>query len=610
MLVKANILEAFRSALRVDGPLTLLGVEIFHGPNPYCDYGAALCRLEATNVPVTARALRDRLETAFPGCIDAVRPRPKASADTSTVSDLVARLAAGLLRAEVGLEPFHGSCAADGHAVCWVEHSSINAGLQSLKTALAIVARALESEEAGTEAFAAGLQTLKRACQLRRPNFDAAIMIAAARRRAIPYSRVGQHASVWQFGWGNRSERFWVTASNADGMVAQRVSRDKELAKRFMRQLGIPTPQSRVLGEGEDFRPAVKAIGWPCVVKPVTGGAGRGVSANLMDMVSAERAVAVAREIHPTLLIEEHVRGEDYRLMVIDGELVAAVKRTPPSVIGDGKSSIEELISSFNELRQRGDECSKFLEPVSVDGALLAAIASQGADLRSVPSKGEQILLRTSSNRSVGGTCEDVTSLVHPQIREMAVHLTGAFGFRATGIDYVTPDISKSFGEVGGGVLEINTTPGTRVLLAGGLDPDKLGAQLLGSRPGRIPVALIVAPKDSLNSIETELADRLPMNHGLATSTMARIGDFPLPNSPDDVPARSMILLCHPTVERLIILWTAEELYASGLPVDRLETAIVVGSEINQAWLELLRRTTRQLHMEKSARKAVARALQ
>jgi cyanophycin synthetase len=600
--------ERFRSAIAQDGALNLTSVRVFHGPNPFSGYGSALCELAGNGATISARTLRGRLHSAYPGCCDPASGSAKGKANAAAIAVCVAELSAWLLQKCGDLGALSGSSADGRSAAAWVEHTSIIPGLQALKAAIVAVSAALESEDAAG-ATPSSLQGLQEACRLRTPNFDTQILIAAAQRRSIPCLRLGSHKSVWQFGWGSRSERYWVTASNSDGMVAQRISRDKELTKRFLRQLGIPTPDSRVVRPDEDIRSAVKAVGWPCAIKPLTGGAGRGVSANVQDMAGAERALAVARQVHPDILVEQHVPGDDHRLMVIDGRLVAAVKRSPPAVVGNGRTSIADLIEALNAQRRKGYQANGFLEPVALDRALAAALASRGFEYRSVPAKGEKVLLRTSSNRSAGGTCEDVTAKVHPQIREMAQHCAAAFGFRATGIDYVTPDIGKSFQEVGGGVLELNTTPGTRVLLAAGMDPDEIGGLFLGSKPGRIPVALLVGPDEALGVIEAEIAGKVAPNDGMATSAEARIGDFLLPHSVQDAQKRATMLLCHPVVERLFILWTPDELQRFGLPLDRFDRAVLLNSALDERWIDVLRQHAEKLQIVKSNQKAIAALL-
>jgi cyanophycin synthetase len=292
--------------------------------------------------------------------------------------------------------------------------------------------------------------------------------------------------------------------------------------------------------------------------------------------------------------------------MVIDGKLVAAIRRDPPSVTGDGKRTIAELFAAFNAPRQRPERESGYLTPVADDDAFAATLARQGIDKRTVLAAGQTILLRTSANRSTGGTCTNVLEEAHPEIAGLAVQLAAAFGFRATGIDYITPDISLSPAEAGGGFLELNTTPGMRVLLAGGMSENELGELILGDRPGRIPIAFIVAEPEVRDAMVASLRGRLAPTAAATAPGWAQVGGTPLPLADLDPVERVTALLRYPTVDRLTIIWSSEELTRYGLPLDAVDKAIVQCADLPNEWHTVLENHAREIDHARDTSEALA----
>jgi cyanophycin synthetase len=586
--------------------LRVADVEVFYGPNPYATQPVTACTLEVEPGDLSIDAFRDRMTAMFPRH-DAVPAELPERVTADFLATTAGRLAASLLGQKVGLELGCGAgIAAAGKSQFWFEHFHPFAGAVTLKFVLTAIASTIHGNAppAGLLRKLAG--QFAKVARSARPNFESLILIETARRRGLPYLQIGEDHGLWQFGWGARSEQFWITSSNLDGMVAQRTAHDKAATKRRFAELGIPTPVWRLARPRSDLNILVEEIGWPCVVKPPRSGGGKGVSADIRDMAGLQEAVKVARAYETIVIVESHVPGSDYRLMVIDGELVAAVRREPPSITGDGKRTIAELFALFNVPRQRPERESGYLTPVADDAALAATLARQGVDKQTVLAKGRSVLLRTSANRSTGGTCTDVMQQVHPEVAGLAVQIASAFGFRATGIDYITPDISRPPSEAGGGFLELNTTPGMRVLLAGGMGEDELGALFLGTQLGRIPIAFIVAEPDVRDEVVASLRDRLAPTAAAASPDWAQIGSTPLPLAERDPVQRVTALLRYPTVDRLTIIWGCEELARYGLPVDAVDKTIVQCPKVTAEWLAVLKAHSEEMDRAEDASGAVA----
>jgi cyanophycin synthetase len=343
------------------------------------------------------------------------------------------------------------------------------------------------------------------------------------------------------------------------------------------------------------------------VVKPDDRGAGRGVSADIRDAATLERSIEIARAASSKILIEAHEPGDDFRLTVVDGRLAMAVRLDPPQIIGDGMRTVSELIAGLNEERRSSDT---YLQQVPEDEVLQTTLAAQGVTETTVPPKGATIRLRTNANHATGGVVTNVIEEVHPQVRRLVEQLTAAMGFRLAGIDYITTDIRKSHDEVGGGIIEVNTTAGVEVVINAGIVPEALAEAVIGTVAGRIPVLLLIAPADAHPAIREALGDLLAHGWAASGTDWARLGRLELPVGDLDGFARAQALLLYPGVERLLVLWSGEDLYRFGLPGDTLAQAILVGIEPVDEWLALLKRRSARLDKAGSTDEAVAMILE
>lgn len=574
--------------------------EVFRGANPYALHPLVALRLESARADLPLRAVAERLRAQLPLPPELHRPAPEAD----TVARLAAELAARIIGPALDL-PLHWGGHNDlGHELGWLERPPGTAhGPLVLLTVLALKAAlaAIAEEAAGADTAPAGrfdgLIDLQALARRHRQNPYSNTLILAARKRDIPVLQCGGGWQAWQFGWGSRSEIFWEAASNGDGFAGTRFAKHKLMAKRLFRELGLPTPAAHVLTRDQSPLEAAQAVGWPCVVKPLDSGKGKGVTANISDPIDLERAVGICRARSDAVLVEAHVPGSDHRLLVVNGRMVAAARREPPSIMGDGKSSVRELIAALNRGRNGPVRDGGYLTPVTESAAMEARLAAEGVTHDSVLARGRRLQLLTISNLSTGGTSTDVTDAVHPDIRGMAELLAQAAGLRAAGIDYITRDISRPHREIGGAFIEMNTSPGLDVHLAAGADQDEIGAAVLGALPCRIPVTLIVTPADALAETGEAIRTRLCGNcgAGVAWEGHAQVGPVPLSLHASDPADAVTTLLRHRSVNSIVTAWTLDQLCAAGLPVDRLERSIIIGSLPDDRWSGFLGRISKEL---------------
>lgn len=323
-----------------------------------------------------------------------------------------------------------------------------------------------------------------------------ASLVKAAEERDIPWIRLNRYSLV-QFGHGRYQQRIQATTTGATGNIAVELAGDKEETNSILRDLGLPVPEQRVVRRASDAVRAAKRIGFPVVLKPLAGNHGRGVSINLKTAEEVETAFEKAREHGRTIIVESFIDGYDHRLLVINGELVAAAKRVPGHVVGDGKHSIAELVDIVNDDPRRGVGHEKVLTRLEFDEQADRLLKKIGYDRDAVLKKGEIVYLRSTANLSTGGTAIDVTDIIHPDNREMAIRAIRAIGLDIGGVDFLTSDISLSHRDAGGAICEVNAGPGFRMHVAPseGTPRDVAGPVIdmlfPPDAPTRVPIAAI-----------------------------------------------------------------------------------------------------------------------
>jgi len=242
----------------------------------------------------------------------------------------------------------------------------------------------------------------------------------AASAREIPYRRLTQ-GSLVQFGWGYKQRRIQAAETDRSGAIAESIAQDKVLTKMLLATAGVPVPDGRHVSSAEAAWSAAVEIGGPVVIKPRDGNQGKGVAVNLQGRDQILAAYAAASAVCEDVIVERYFPGHDFRLLVVGDKLVAAARRDPPQVIGDGERSVAELIQAINADPARGEGHGTSLTRIRVDDIALATMAKQGYALDSVPQKGALVVLRNNANLSTGGSATDVTDHVHPELAASAV---------------------------------------------------------------------------------------------------------------------------------------------------------------------------------------------
>ncbi|WP_299616662.1 ATP-grasp domain-containing protein [Pelagibius sp.] len=451
---------------------------------------------------------------------------------------------------------------------------------------------------AAQEGFDPALARALKAARRHRPLPPAAILLDAARRRGIPWEKIG--GNVIRLGQGRFQHRIWSTVTSRTSRVADRLSQDKVATHRVLDDIGLPVPRQIFVANAREARAAAEEIGYPVVVKPLGGNTGKGVSANLKGRKEIAPAFRRAREVGREVVVESFIEGRDHRLLVVGGQVIAAAIRVPPSVTGDGKRTIGELIDDLNAdpLRDNFRRAR-----IKLDHELDRLLDLAGRKLASVLPDGESFQLRSTANVSTGGFTKDVTDALHPDNREMAIRAAEAVGLDVAGVDFLTTDITRSYREVGGGIVEVNSRPGLRPHiwpLEG--TPRDVGSAVIETMfppdsQGRVPVAVVTGAAAQAAGVAARTAALLRF----AGKTPAMVsGDEAVGShaGKDDGGARERIRrrLSDPRLEAMLRVAALGDIAQCGLLIDRCETVAILGAlggAVERRGLEVLRRATR-----------------
>lgn len=404
----------------------------------------------------------------------------------------------------------------------------------------------------------------------------------AATLRGIPMRRLTD-GSLVQFGWGARQRRIQAAEVDLSSAIAESIAQDKELTKQLLAAVGVPVPVGRVVNSVQEARDAMQEIDGPVVLKPRDGNQGKGVTVNISDPGKLDDAFASAREFGSGVLVERFIPGHDHRILVVGDRVVAAARRDPPHVIGDGERSIGELVEELNRDPRRGEGHASSLTRISFDEITLARLQEQGLDEASVPPKGARVVLRNNANLSTGGSATDVTDDVHPEIAARAVEAARVVGLHIAGIDLVCDNVLQPLEEQGGAVVEVNAAPGLRMHLSPsygkGRDVGDAIIRLIfpDGEDGRIPVVAVTGTNGKTTTVRLIAAILSAQGHRVGmTSTEGVFVDGHCIDTGDcSGPRSARSVLMHPGVDAAVLETARGGILREGLGFDRCQVAVV-----------------------------------
>ncbi len=452
-------------------------------------------------------------------------------------------------------------------------------GIYAAKASVRIAEALIAGEDYDLEA---DIQTMREIREREALGPSTASLVREAASRGIPWIRLNRY-SLCQLGYGANQKRIQATVTSQTSSIGVELACDKEDTKDLLEKSEVPVPKGDVIKTERGLREVIDYIGFPIVIKPINGNHGRGITTNISNIEDALTAFHAAKNVSRSVIVEKYITGDDYRLLVINYQLVAAALRTPAAVTGDGKSSIQELIDEVNKDPRRGYGHEKVLTEIKVDDMTRKILKENELELESVLEEGRTLYLKDTANLSTGGTAEDVTDIVHPYNVFLAERIAKIIGLDICGIDIMTTDISKPITETGGAVLEVNAAPGFRMHLAPttGL-PRNVAAHVIDMlyTPGetaRIPIVAVTGTngKTTTTRLIAHIARMNRKKVGYTTSDGVYIQNRLTMQGDCTGPTSAEFVLRDPTVDFAVLECARGGLLRAGLGFKKCDVGIV-----------------------------------
>ena len=420
-----------------------------------------------------------------------------------------------------------------------------------------------------------------------------ASLVHAAEERGIPWLRLNQQSLV-QLGHGKYQQRIQATVTGKTSHIAVELAGDKEETNKIMASLGLPVPKQELVRSEEGALRAARRLGVPVVTKPYNGNHGRGISIHLMTDEEVIAGFKTAREHSSSVIVENFLDGDDHRLLVVNGELVAATRRTPGHVVGDGKHTIAQLVDIVNTDPRRGVGHEKVLTRLELDAQAQMMMERVGCTADSVPKLDETVYLRSTANLSTGGTATDVTDIIHPDNRDMAVRAVRAIGLDVGGVDFLSTNIAESYKKIGGGICEINAAPGFRMHVSPseGTPRDAAGPVIdmlfPPGAPSRVPIAAITGTngKTTTARMLAHIAKMGGYTPGLTTTDGVYIDGQRTVEGDMTGPVSARMVLADPQIDIAVLETARGGLLRAGMGVPSVDVGAVLNVQSDHLGLK------------------------
>jgi cyanophycin synthetase len=438
-----------------------------------------------------------------------------------------------------------------------------------------------------------------------------AAIAAAARRRGITVRRVGGR-SMLRLGYGCHRRLVSAAMTGQTSAIGVDIAGDKMLAKQLLRRAGIAVAEGVVALSAPEAVQAFNQVGAPVVIKPLNGNHGKCVTVGIRTPAEAGQAYrrAAAGSGSGAVIVESYVPGTDYRVLVVDGRVIAAAELRPPSVTGDGVARISDLVDELNADPRRGDGHSRVLTKVVIDDAVLAHLAAAGLRPDSVPAAGQEVSLRRNGNLSTGGTSKDVTDQIHADVADMCRRAAAAAGLDICGLDVRLADISAPLHDTRhpatlrpaaqnsgahhpgahhpgahhpGAVIEINACPGLRMHLAPAEGTHRDVADAIIDRiyppgaPSRVPVIAVTGTNGKTTTVRmiAHILRHAGLRTGMSSTDGVYIGGRCVHESDASGPRSAEMVLDDPTVEAAVLETARGGIIRAGLGYDQADVAVI-----------------------------------
>jgi cyanophycin synthetase len=410
-------------------------------------------------------------------------------------------------------------------------------------------------------------------------------IVQEATRRGIPVLRLDPRRSLVQLGHGTYQRRIWATVTSETANIAVEIAGNKELTNRLLHEVGIPVPRSQVVTTPDAAVRAASRIGYPVVLKPLDGNHGRGVFINLTeeDEVREFFTPAYDESRNGMVIVESYINGKDYRVLVVNNEVVAVAERVPAHVTGDGEKTIRELIDATNADPRRGVGHEKILTRIHIDSQTHEVLERAGKTLDDIPAEGEFVQLKLTGNMSTGGTSIDRTDDIHVDNMEIARQAAMVVGLDIAGIDMITEDISASIRQSGGAICEVNAGPGFRMHTHPTEGhPRHVGRAVVDmmfprNQPNRVPIVAVTGTngKTTTSRMIAHIMKTSGKRVGLTTTDGIYIDGTQIMAGDMSGPTSARMVLKNPTIDYAVLETARGGILRSGLGYDRCNIGVV-----------------------------------
>jgi cyanophycin synthetase len=460
----------------------------------------------------------------------------------------------------------------------------------ALETARSLIDACARHETPDLDAM---LDALRETAQRHAIGTSTGAVLAAAHKRGIPSLRLTEDANLFQLGWGSRQKRLQATITGATSHIAVAIASDKQLTKTLLDQAGVPVPGGATVTTLEQALRSARRLGGPVVVKPLDANQGKGVTVDCATPQDVERAFEFARKHGRRIIVEEHLKGRDYRVLVTGRKIAAASWRRPPHVTGDGVSTIAALVELENRNPARGTGHTNILTRIPLDEVALQVLAKQGYELDSVPPEGANVDLRGNANLSTGGTAEDVTDLLPEETRDICIRAARTIGLDVAGIDIVCEDIALPLREQDGGIIEVNAAPGIRMhQYPSRGTPRDAGAAIVealyGADDGRIPVVAVTGTngKTTTTLLVAHAVRMAGLRTGVTTTEGVFIDGQRILKGDCTGYRSARTVLAAPDVDFAVLETARGGLLKRGLAYDRCDVSVVLNVSADHLGLD------------------------
>jgi len=454
-----------------------------------------------------------------------------------------------------------------------------NVGMFAAESSVAIAEALIEGRPYDLEA---DIQKMREIRERVRLGPSTGSIVEEAVSRDIPWIRLGTNSLV-QLGYGINQMRFQATITCKTSSIAVDIACNKEQTKKMLDAASIPVANGGICVDEDDLDDVIQKIGYPIVIKPLDGNHGKGASINVKNREDAIDGLAYAKKYSHRVIVEKFITGHDFRVLIIDNKLVAAAKREPAHVKGDGKQTIQQLIEETNKDPRRGYGHENVLTQIDVDRDTTDLLEKLNYTLETVPKKGEVVYLKSTANLSTGGTSIDVTDMMHPENIFLCERISRVIGLDICGVDIMAENLTQPLKENGGCILEVNAAPGFRMHLAPseGL-PRNVAAPVIDmlyppGKPSRIPIIAVTGTNGKTTT--TRLLAHIVKNNGFkvgfTTSDGIYVQNHMMEKGDTTGPVSAEYILKDPTVEFAVLETARGGILRSGLGFSRCDIAII-----------------------------------